>query len=85
MHEFEHVLVLRVDLEPHLFALGDEPARWAPIVAPGTVLGPVQRELVPHSVRELPRVIASCSHDTAAAVAAVPAIGVLPKRFDRGA
>lgn len=61
-----------------IHALGDEPARWAPIVAPGTVLGPVQRELVPHSVRELPRVIASCSHDTAAAVAAVPAIEAEP-------
>ena len=44
-----------------IHALGDDPARWAPIVAPGTALGPVQRELVPHSVRELPRVIASCS------------------------
>jgi rhamnulokinase len=61
-----------------IHTLGDDPARWAPIVAPGTALGPVQRELVPDSVRELPHVIASCSHDTAAAVAAVPAVGAEP-------
>ena len=59
-------------------AIGDDPARWAPIVAPGTSLGSVRRELVPHSVTNPPRVIASCSHDTAAAVAAVPATGEEP-------
>jgi rhamnulokinase len=56
-------------------AIGDDPARWPPMVAPGTSLGSVQRELLPHWVANPPRVIASCSHDTAAAVAAVPAVG----------
>jgi rhamnulokinase len=44
--------------------IGDDPARWPRIVPPGTVLRT-------HS----PAVIATCSHDTAAAVAAVPASG----------
>ena len=61
-----------------IHALGDEPARWAPIVAPGTLLGAVQRDLLPRSVTHRPCVIASCSHDTAAAVAAVPATGAEP-------
>ena len=44
---------------------------WPEIVAPGTVLGP----LVSDVGGEPPVVIATCSHDTAAAVAAVPAEG----------
>jgi rhamnulokinase len=59
-------------------SIGDDPARWAPMVAPGTSLGSVKRELIPHWVANPPRVIASCSHDTAAAVAAVPAVGEEP-------
>jgi rhamnulokinase len=57
-------------------AAGDDPGRWPPIVAPGTVLGPVRPELV--SDGAAPAVVASCSHDTAAAVAAVPARGDRP-------
>ena len=59
-------------------AIGDDPARWAPMVAPGTSLGSIHRELLPHWVTSPVRVIASCSHDTAAAVAAVPAAGEEP-------
>jgi len=45
-----------------------QPARWPPIVPSGTVLGPA---------REAPTVtvLATCSHDTGSAVAAVPATG----------
>jgi rhamnulokinase len=58
-------------------AVGDDPQRWPRIVAPGTVLGPVRPELLP-SDAGAPAVVASCSHDTAAAVAAVPARGDAP-------
>lgn len=47
---------------------------WPEVVAPGTVLGPLRADLVPAG-RTAPRVVATCSHDTAAAVAAVPARG----------
>jgi rhamnulokinase len=62
-------------------AAGDNPARWPPIVSPGTVLGPVLPEVLPAALRgtgRAPLVVASCSHDTAAAVAAVPAAGDEP-------
>src|SRR5207247_2078919 len=62
-------------------AAGDEPARWPAIVDPGTVLGPVLPEVLPAAVRgtgRRPLVVASCSHDTAAAIAAVPASGDEP-------
>lgn len=54
-------------------AIGDDAARWPRVVAPGTTLGRVRRDLLPASVATPPLVVASCSHDTAAAVAAVPA------------
>jgi rhamnulokinase len=54
-----------------LEAIGDDPRRWPAIVAPGTVLGPL-RCAVPADGAP-PQVIATCSHDTAAAIAAVPA------------
>jgi len=62
-------------------AAGDDPARWPPIVNPGTVLGPVLPDVLPAALRGTgnpPLVVASCSHDTAAAVAAVPASGDEP-------
>ena len=54
-----------------------DPAQWPPVVAPGTVLGPLLKSALPDGVvgDEAPQVIAGCSHDTAAAVAAVPAEG----------
>src|SRR5437588_2503509 len=62
-------------------AAGDDPARWPAIVNPGTILGPVLPDVLPATVRgtgHRPLVVASCSHDTAAAVAAVPASGDEP-------
>ena len=60
-------------------AAGDDPVRWPAIVNPGIVLGPVLPELLPAAVRRRPPiVVTSCSHDTAAAVAAVPASGSEP-------
>jgi rhamnulokinase len=62
-------------------AAGDDPARWPTIVNPGTVLGPVLADALPAAARgagRRPLVVASCSHDTAAAVAAVPASGEEP-------
>ena len=54
-------------------AVGDEPARWPRIVSPGTVLGPVLPDGLPNGSAAAPAVLATCAHDTAAAVAAVPA------------
>ena len=48
-------------------------SRWPEIVAPGTVLGPLLSDV--GGAGDAPVVIATCSHDTAAAVAAVPAEG----------
>src|SRR5213083_33304 len=62
-------------------AVGDDPARWPPIVNPATILGPVLPDVLPAAARGAgrgPLVVASCSHDTAAAVAAVPAAGDEP-------
>ena len=56
-------------------AIGDEPSRWPRVVAAGTVLGPARRDALPDGTAMSPLVVAGCSHDTAAAVAAVPAVG----------
>ena len=54
--------------------IGDDPARWPRVVEPGTVLGPLLADVLPDGFRGAPpAVVATCSHDTAAAVAAVPA------------
>jgi rhamnulokinase len=58
-----------------LAAIGDQSSRWPPIVPSGTNLGPLQKHLVPTAVAPPPTVLATCAHDTAAAVAAVPAEG----------
>jgi rhamnulokinase len=55
-------------------AVGDDPARWPEVVAPGTVLGPVRGAALPAGAHA-PLAVATCAHDTAAAVAAVPAAG----------
>lgn len=64
-----------------LNAIGDTVDRWPRIVAPGTSLGLVHAALLPTSVRPGPMVVAACSHDTAAAVAAVPAVDDRPWAF----
>jgi len=64
--------------EDMIGALGDAPERWPRLVAPGTVLGPVRGAALPASRSNAPLVLATCSHDTAAAVAAVPAEGDRP-------
>ena len=61
--------------------IGDDIRRWPRIVAPGTVLGPLLPELVPAGVAHAPTVLACCAHDTASAVAAVPALGDRPWAF----
>ena len=58
-------------------SIGDDPARWPRLVAPGTVVGAVDAAWYPVHA-SVPSVIATCSHDTAAAVAAVPASGDEP-------
>ena len=50
--------------------IGDDPARWPRLVSAGTVIGHVDTRWLSMATR--PMVIATCSHDTAAAVAAVP-------------
>jgi rhamnulokinase len=62
-------------------AIGDDPRRWPRIVSPGTVLGPLLPEFVPNGVERAPAVLAGCAHDTASAVAAVPASGQRPWAF----
>jgi rhamnulokinase len=59
-------------------AIGDDYRRWPRIVPAGTVLGAVRRDLLPANAPHAPLVLASCAHDTAAAVAAVPASGESP-------
>ena len=54
-------------------AIGDDEKRWPPIVPCGTALGPLLPSFVADGVTEAPIVLATCAHDTAAAVAAVPA------------
>ena len=58
-------------------SIGDNPARWPRLVAPGTPLGAVDSRWLRDSLSR-PTAIATCSHDTAAAVAAVPASGEAP-------
>ena len=65
--------------------MGDDPERWPEVVEPGTVLGPLLADLVPDGHEgEPPAVVATCSHDTAAAVAAVPASGETHEAGARG-
>jgi rhamnulokinase len=64
-----------------LAAIGDDARRWPEIVPPGTTLGPLLRELIPPGIADAPVVFASCAHDTAAAVAAVPAALDAPWAF----
>lgn len=58
-----------------LEALGLPKAIFPPIVPSGTRLGPLRAALVADSGLRGVEVVASCSHDTGAAVAAVPADG----------
>ena len=62
-------------------AIGDDGRRWPRIVPPGTVLGPLLAELLPPGVVHPPTVLACCAHDTASAVAAVPATVDRPWAF----
>ena len=64
-----------------LAAIGDDARRWPEIVPPGTALGPLLPELTPPGISHAPVVLASCAHDTAAAVAAVPAASDAPWAF----
>lgn len=54
-------------------AIGDDERRWPPIVPCGSRLGPLLAELLPPRATSSPAILATCTHDTAAAVAAVPA------------
>jgi rhamnulokinase len=56
-------------------ALGLREEMFAPICASGTTLGPMKKNLATEVGLPTIEVIASCSHDTGAAVAAVPASG----------
>ncbi|MDE3066406.1 MAG: rhamnulokinase [Verrucomicrobiota bacterium] len=58
-----------------LDAFGWRPELFAPICPSGTRLGPLRKELADEARLPQIEVIASCSHDTGAAVAAVPAAG----------
>jgi rhamnulokinase len=54
-------------------ALGLDKACFPRLVPSGTVLGPVAGSLLEHKTFANAKVVATCSHDTGAAVAAVPA------------
>jgi rhamnulokinase len=59
-----------------LLEIFDLPARiFPPIIPSGTRLGPLLPEILQETGLGETEVVASCSHDTAAAVAAVPAVG----------
>ncbi|MGD0537183.1 MAG: rhamnulokinase family protein [Verrucomicrobiota bacterium] len=58
-----------------LTALNLPPAMFPPIVKSGTRLGPLRADLAAETGLRGVEVIASCSHDTGAAVAAVPGAG----------
>jgi rhamnulokinase len=58
-----------------LDALGLPTGIFPPIVPSGVILGPLRRTLALETGLEAVQVVASCSHDTGAAVAAVPAAG----------
>jgi len=51
------------------------PAIFEKLVDPGTVIGNIRPEIVPHSKMANVPVMATCSHDTAAVAAAIPASG----------
>ena len=55
--------------------LGLEAGKFPPLIASGTRLGPLLPEIARETGLDGVEVIASCSHDTGAAVAAVPAEG----------
>lgn len=59
-------------------ALGLPAAFFPKIVPSATILGPVTTELKKNSALTQTQVIATCSHDTGSAVAAVPAVGGKP-------
>lgn len=61
--------------KPLLGALGLREEMFAPVVKSGTKLGRLKRELAAEVGLAEIEVIASCSHDTGAAVAAVPSSG----------
>jgi rhamnulokinase len=67
--------------EPLLIAIGDDAWRWPKIVPAASLLGPLLPELIPEGVRDVPVVVACCTHDTASAVAAVPATAGRPWAF----
>jgi len=56
-------------------AVGLREGQFAPICASGTRLGPLKRSLATEIGLPPIDVIATCSHDTGAAVAAIPAVG----------
>jgi rhamnulokinase len=56
-----------------LEAVGVPPGLLAEIVPPGMKLGPLREELARESGLKNVQVVATCSHDTGAAVAAIPA------------
>jgi rhamnulokinase len=58
-----------------LRAAGLSVEQLPPLVPSGTVLGPLREDIAGQTDLVGTRVVASCSHDTAAAVAAVPATG----------
>jgi len=58
-----------------LEALGLPAAIFPPIVPSGVILGPLRDTLAQETGLKAVQVVASCSHDTGAAVAAVPAAG----------
>ena len=64
---------LRRWAEPLLAQLGLPPGLFPPIVPSGTMLGALRPELAAELGLPALAVVASCSHDTGAAVAAVPA------------
>lgn len=66
---------LRQWSQPLLDFLGLSATKFAPFVASGTKLGPLQPELAAAAGLRAVEVIATCSHDTGAAVAAVPGEG----------
>ncbi len=64
------------DWSSELIALFDFPKRiFPPVVPSGTVLGPLLPEVAEETGLQGVQVVATCSHDTACAVAAVPAEG----------
>lgn len=65
-HQWSRPLIRKLRLPENVFP---------DLVAPGTVLGPLRESVAKFAGLEEVRVVATCSHDTGAAVAAVPAAG----------